>query len=109
MWLYAGGFLLQGAIALLVVIAAFGGSQVGVSLGGHASKRTAKLAYQDVCDNKNTIDQAVCVFRELPSPFPEQYLLGIDEQQLDMERGYPTYLLGTWYPDGSWWWIFPPY
>ncbi len=35
MWLYAGGFLLQGAIALLVVIAAFGGSQVGVSLGEH--------------------------------------------------------------------------
>jgi hypothetical protein len=41
--------------------------------------------------------------RELPSPFPKQFLIGIDEQQIDLENGYPTYVRGTWYSDGIWW------
>ena len=39
----------------------------------------------------------------LPSPFPEQFLVGVDEQQLDLEKGYPSYYFGKFYPDGVWW------
>ena len=39
----------------------------------------------------------------LPSPFPKQFLVDIDEQQLDLDRGYPTHVLGQWYERGVWW------
>lgn len=39
----------------------------------------------------------------IPSLLPAQLIVGIDEQLLDVEQGYPTYVAGTWYPDGVWW------
>ncbi len=39
----------------------------------------------------------------IPSPLPKQVLVGVDEQQLDLEKGYPTYFRGVWYPEGMGW------
>lgn len=93
-WLGCGrllvGHLGHGIIALAIVIGLYGGADVGVTLKEHSfqSERMVRLT-----DSVNS----------LPSPFPKQFLVGIDEQQLDLERGYPTYVLGEWYPDGAWW------
>ncbi|MCA9131227.1 MAG: glycosyltransferase family 39 protein [Planctomycetales bacterium] len=40
-----------------------------------------------------------------PVPLPEQLVLGIDRQQLDFERGLPSYAAGLRAPHG-WWWFY---
>jgi hypothetical protein len=43
---------------------------------------------------------------DLPVPFPESYVLGLDIQQRDFERfGRPSYLRGTFRDDG-WWYYY---
>lgn len=42
---------------------------------------------------------------QLPVPLPEQYVLGIDFQKRDFERGYPSYLRGQW-KHGGWWYYY---
>jgi len=39
-----------------------------------------------------------------PVPLPEDYVYGIDLQKVDFERGYLSYLNGTWSDHG--WWYF---
>jgi len=42
---------------------------------------------------------------KLPVPFPEQYILGIDFQKREFERGYMSYLCGNW-KHGGWWYYY---
>ncbi len=84
------GHLGQGVLALVVVIGLYNASDLGVPLENHAFRSERMIA---LTENMGSIR----------SPFPEQFLIGIDEQQLDLERGYPTYFGGTWYPEGIWW------
>jgi hypothetical protein len=44
------------------------------------------------------------IFGAIPVPLPANYLLGIDEQVSDFERGKWSYLNGVWKPRG--WWYF---
>ena len=83
----------HGCIALLVVIGLYGGSELAVPFDQHPVRSHTMTSIREF-------------FGSLPSPFPKQFLVGIDEQQLDLERGYPTYFLGTWYPNGIWWYYF---
>ncbi len=89
-WQVPISHLIQGVIAWMVVVLMYFGQDVGVPLARHgfASDRFISLA--------ETLPW-------LPSPLPMSFLLGIDEQQLDIERGFPTYVLGRWYRDGAWW------
>jgi len=41
----------------------------------------------------------------LPMPVPSQFLLGIDRQFAEFERGYWSYLRGTW-KFGGWWYYY---
>jgi hypothetical protein len=41
----------------------------------------------------------------LPIPLPKLYLQGIDIQKRDFERGYRSYLMGTW-SDHGWWYYY---
>jgi len=98
----------HGVIALIIVVALYEGRDVGVPLGEHqfqSSRLTQWISptqYGDVIDHETRPWLA-----SLPSPFPKQFLVGIDEQQIDLERGHPTYVSGVWYPDGvGWYYIF---
>lgn len=42
---------------------------------------------------------------QLPCPLPEQFLLGLDRQQLDFETGIPSYARGQRSQHG-WWWFY---
>jgi hypothetical protein len=44
------------------------------------------------------------VLADVPVPFPEQYILGIDTQKVDFEKKLRSYLGGEWKEDG--WWYF---
>jgi dolichyl-phosphate-mannose-protein mannosyltransferase len=42
----------------------------------------------------------------LPVPLPRDFVIGLDEQQVDVERGeFSNYLRGQWSASG-WWWYF---
>lgn len=41
----------------------------------------------------------------LPSPFPEEFVVGIDRQQSDFINGLPSYAAGQRSPHG-WWWFY---
>ena len=41
----------------------------------------------------------------IPVPLPENYLMGIDRQKWDFERGLPSYLRGEW-ADHGWWYYY---
>lgn len=41
----------------------------------------------------------------LPVPLPRNYVLGIDEQRLDFEKGIDSYLGGEW-RHGGWWYYY---
>ncbi|MBF6596556.1 MAG: glycosyltransferase family 39 protein, partial [Thermaceae bacterium] len=42
---------------------------------------------------------------ELPVPLPRQYLLGIDQQKVDFEQTFRSYLGGEW-RQGGWWYYY---
>ena len=86
------GHALQGVIALLVVWTAYNFSQIGHTFGQHYFQSERM---QSLLGNSWLMD--------VPSPFPRMFLIGIDEQQLDLERGYDTYVNGHWYREGLWW------
>ena len=41
----------------------------------------------------------------IPVPLPRCYVLGIDTQKRDFERGYRSYLMGEW-KHGGWWYYY---
>ena len=41
----------------------------------------------------------------VPVPVPDNYVLGIDRQKLDFERGFDSYLRGRW-RDHGWWYYY---
>lgn len=41
----------------------------------------------------------------IPVPLPVNYVLGIDRQKVDFERGFPSYLRGEW-RDHGWWYYY---
>jgi 4-amino-4-deoxy-L-arabinose transferase-like glycosyltransferase len=44
-------------------------------------------------------------FASVPIPLPENYILGVDAQRLDFERGLWSYLRGEW-RHGGWWYYY---
>lgn len=80
----------QGVIAWAIVVGLYNGAQLFVPLDEHGFR-------------SQTMSRVAEPFGRLPSPLPKQFLVGIDEQTLDLERGIPSYVLGTWYPDGIHW------
>ncbi|HUY32584.1 MAG TPA: glycosyltransferase family 39 protein [Pirellulales bacterium] len=47
---------------------------------------------------------ATSPFARIPVPLPRNYVVGIDIQRCDFERGMPSYLRGEWRPRGWWYW-----
>lgn len=43
---------------------------------------------------------------QVPVPFPENYVRGVDVQKVDFERGMASYLFGQWSPRGWWYYYF---
>ncbi len=80
----------HGVIALLITIIMYEGQGVGVPLDSFAFASQTLISISELVGG-------------LPSPLPQQYLMGIDEQQIFMEAGVPTYFAGTVYPKGVWW------
>lgn len=80
----------HGMIALFVVAALYNFSELGLPLGSHRFESSRMISLSEP-------------LATLPSPLPKQFLIGIDEQQLDIEGGLPTYFKGRWYPAGMWW------
>jgi len=42
----------------------------------------------------------------IPVPFPQDYVYGIDVQKYDFERGIPSYINGVWSDRGVWYYYF---
>lgn len=80
----------HGVIALWITIVVYEGNDIGLRLSEH---RFASQTFRDLAS----------LAPKLHSPLPAQYLIGIDEQQLFLDRGVPTYFAGQVYPDGMWW------
>jgi hypothetical protein len=60
----------------------------------------------EICTPKLSNRFAGTWLGRLPSPFPKNYLLGIDLQQKDFEHyGRPSYLNGVW-QDHGWWYYY---
>ena len=86
----AAGHYAAGAVAWVVVVITYGGADMGVPVNRlplASDRMTALTSFAG----------------SLPCPLPGQFIVGIDEQQLDLERGIRTYVLGRWYPEGIWW------
>lgn len=45
------------------------------------------------------------VFESIPVPFPKEFILGLDTQRRDFERGFLSYLCGR-YSDHGWWYYY---
>ncbi|MDR2707054.1 MAG: glycosyltransferase family 39 protein [Planctomycetaceae bacterium] len=67
-------------------------SFISASLTGDLSKQSQS--------NKNRFAQSY--LGEIPIPFPQDYVYGIDVQKYDFERGIPSYINGVWYEHGFW-------
>lgn len=81
---------LHGVIALLITMIMYEGRDIGVPMREHPFASSSM----------KSLENSLGI---IPSPFPGQYLIGIDEQNLFLERGVPTYFAGKVYPDGMWW------
>ena len=92
--------LFHGAIAWTIVLMLYSFEQPWVPLKDHQfrSQRFSAWVQPDQLQSGEA-----SILGHLRSPLPKQFLVGIDEQQLDLEQGFPTYILGQWYPDGVWW------
>jgi len=44
-------------------------------------------------------------FKNVPVPFPKEFVQGIDTQRIDFEQGLPSYLLGK-HSDHGWWYYY---
>ncbi len=90
LWHLGANHFGHGLIALVVTIIVYEGNDIGVPMQDHpfVSEMFRSLAAR---------------LGGLPSPLPKQYLMGIDEQQLFIEKGVPSYFAGTFYPEGMWW------
>ncbi|QDT11994.1 hypothetical protein [Planctomycetes bacterium K23_9] len=83
-----GGLFLQCVIAGGVVVLSYGATQVGVGIDDHAS-RSERLRWLNLLQHQGLTSQRSALSR-MPSPFQKQFVVGIDEQQRDIEKGYPT-------------------
>ncbi len=81
---------LHGFIALFFTMIMYEGRDIGVPMEDHSFASSSMKSLGSALG-------------KIPSPFPEQYLIGIDEQNLFLERGVPTYFAGKVYPEGMWW------
>lgn len=98
------GYFASLFVALAIVSVTYNGDGMWTPLGKHNFQSSSLEKFND--NSGSTINQAT---GWLISPFPKQYLLGIDEQTLDLEMGFPSYLLGRWYPDGIWYYYLIGY
>ena len=79
----------------------------GAELGQYRFRSELLSGYNDFHDiprsGANRFHAAVlsCV----PMPFPANFILGIDTQRLDFERGMSSYLRGRW-SDHGWWYYY---
>ncbi len=44
-------------------------------------------------------------FKNIPVPFPKEFVQGIDTQRIDFEKGLPSYLFGK-YSEHGWWYYY---
>jgi len=112
-----GGHVLHGFVALAIVWYAYGFTQLGVPLKDHhfASKMFGWIG--DVGASQTVDAESLPAWKKtlgpllgkLPSPFPKQFLAGIDEQRMDFAAVHATYVLGTKYDEPIWWYYFPGY
>lgn len=95
------------AIALFVVNLGYLFDGTGRSLGDHKfSSRLFSVGPVDETRQSgigNRFEKTW--FAEIPSPFPTDFLRGIDAQRLDFELGMSSYLLGKW-ADHGWWYYY---
>jgi hypothetical protein len=101
----AGGVV----ISLVVLNAGYGFSDTLRRLGDLEFK-SRTLSGQSAHEGESTAGIPWNRFRDswlgaLPVPLPAQYVLGIDEQKADFERGFPSYLRGEWRREG-WWYYY---
>jgi len=89
----------HGFVALVVVWCAYGFDGVGVPFELHRLESDMLRAYGDQPDEEGRSPMTSFV-RKLPSPLPEQFLVGVDTQKLDFDRGQKCYILGRWYETG---------
>jgi hypothetical protein len=99
---------------LCIILAGFFILNLGYGFEG-AGKRLGEITFaskmlagQDsIIDNPMNIGGnrfTDSLLSNIPIPLPINYLLGIDLQKMDFERGNPSYLNGNWSDHG--WWYF---
>ena len=92
----------QGAVALLaalwVVNAGYAFQGVGVKLGTLTFQSGLFRQTVDLLERHGWL----AWLARVPLPLPEDFVLGIDIQQVDFERGNWTYCAGAWWFRGPW-------
>jgi len=92
-------------VALLLVNTGYGFEGSGTQLGAFRFVSsmfggTERQLHED-CGNRFSES----IFGDLPVPLPEHFLIGIDVQRRDFERGLASYAAGQWSERG-WWWYY---
>jgi Dolichyl-phosphate-mannose-protein mannosyltransferase len=103
-WRTVYQLLLLLSVAIYVVNVGYGFEAVGRRLGDFefVSKSLTGQPQSGWIGNRfrNT------VLAQFPVPFPANYVLGIDLQKVDFEKGMESYLWGVW-SDRGWWYYYP--
>ncbi|MDR1480535.1 MAG: glycosyltransferase family 39 protein [Planctomycetaceae bacterium] len=95
-------------VGIFVLNLGYGFERFGTRLGDFqfASKiLTGKNSIADEKNNNNGNRFADTVVANIPIPLPANYVIGIDLQKVDFEKGLPSYLNGKW-SDHGWWYFY---
>jgi hypothetical protein len=88
-------------VALCLLNAGYGFSGTGTPLGNMMFISATLNGSQTDAPGNRFVGT---LLERFPVPFPKDYLLGIDQQKADFERGGESYLLGEW--AGRGWWYY---
>ncbi len=107
-WLFAGLQLsLILLLAIFVINLGYGFQKTFQGLGNHefVSECLAHPHTITQIDASKSNRFAGTWLGDIPVPLPEDYVMGIDRQKWDFERGMPSYLRGEW-ADHGWWYYY---
>ncbi len=89
--------LFVGILAVITINLGYGSSGTGTRLGQFTFRSRV------LTGESNTSNRFVgTVFEHVPVPFPQDFVLGLDQQKADFDEGKRSYLAGDW-KDRGWW------
>ncbi|MFO0946047.1 MAG: glycosyltransferase family 39 protein [Planctomycetota bacterium] len=92
-------------VSVVIIQAGHGFDDCRPKLGNLTFRSTLFRNAQSLARDEQTVSPIKWLARNTPVPLPRAYLLGLDTQLADFQRGYPSYLRGEWRNKG-WWYYY---